>query len=200
MFSPLTKELIDRLQSLPGVGPKTAQRMAMQLLAKSGRAKGLALALSLQETLKAVGECKACRVFTEHELCELCDNPRRNRTQVCIVESAADLMAIEQTNRYRGIYFVLQGHLSPLDGIGPHEIGIPLLLERLANEAIEEIVIATNPTMEGKATAHYLAKEFAPFKIHCTRIAHGVPMGGEIEYLDGGTLALALEARLPMTD
>ncbi len=200
MFSPLTKELIERLQSLPGVGPKTAQRMAMQLLGKSGRAKGLALALSLQETLRAVGECKACRVFTEHELCELCDNPRRNRALICIVETAADLMAIEQTNRFRGIYFVLQGHLSPLDGIGPHEIGIPLLLERMANEAIEEIVIATNPTMEGKATAHYLAKELAAFKIHCTRIAHGVPMGGEIEYLDGGTLALALEARLPITE
>lgn len=198
MFSPLTKQLIERLRGLPGVGPKTAQRLAMQLLSKTGRNKGLALAESLQQALTAVSECNACRIFTEHELCELCSNQKRNHAQLCVVESALDVIAIESTHRYRGVYFVLQGHLSPLDGIGPNEIGIPILLQRVSALPTEEVIIATNPTMEGKATAHYIATQLAKLQIRCTRIAHGVPVGGELEYLDGSTLALALDARLPI--
>lgn len=198
MFSPLTKRLIEALQSLPGVGPKSAQRLAFHLLAKSSHTKGITLAQTLQAAIEKVGHCQLCQIYTELDVCDICKNPKRNASLLCIVESPADVAAIEQTNIYSGLYFVLQGHLSPLDGIGPKEIGIPLLLERLKNSAIQEVIIATNPTMEGKATAHYIANQLDPHKMKCSRIALGVPLGGELEYLDGGTLSHALHSRIPM--
>lgn len=196
MFSPLTKQLIEALRGLPGVGPKSAQRMAFQLLATPGKDKGLSLANALQQAIEHVGHCEQCRTYTEDTHCELCRNPKRDSQQLCVVESPADIVAIEQTHSYQGKYYVLLGHLSPLDGIGPNEIGIPQLLERLQKESVNELILATNPTMEGKATAHYIANHVDQTKTRCTRIAHGVPIGGEIEYLDGGTLAHAFSSRL----
>lgn len=198
MFSPLIKQLITTLQSLPGVGPKSAQRMAFHLLEKSGRTDGLALARSLKFAITQVGECELCRIYTEHNLCNICCNPKRNCALLCVVESPADVAAIEQTQIYLGRYFVLQGRLSPLDGIGPQEIGIPILLNRLQSEIVTELIIATNATMEGKATAHYIANHIDRTKIRCSRIAHGVPIGGELEYLDGGTLSHAFHSRVPV--
>lgn len=198
VFSLLTKELIDALQSLPGVGRKSAQRMAFYLLAKSGQAKGLALSRALETAIHEVGQCELCQIYTEQSLCDICCNTKRDPTLLCVVESPADVAAIEQTHIYSGRYFVLQGHLSPLDGIGPHEIGIPILLHRLQDENIKELIIATNVTMEGKATAHYIANHIDPIKVKCSRIAHGVPIGGELEYLDGGTLSHAFHSRIPI--
>lgn len=200
MFSPLTAQLIDSLRGLPGIGPKSAQRMAFQLLAKPGQAKALALADALQQAVEKVGHCARCRIFTEHEICDLCRNPKRDGSTLCIAESPADVMAVEQTSSYRGLYFVLHGHLSPLDGIGPNDIGLPILFDRLDKEPVRELIIATNLTMEGKATAHYIASHIDSANVKCSRIAHGVPVGGELEYLDGSTLTLALQARLPMQD
>lgn len=184
------------LQTLPGIGPKTAQRMAMQLLAVNGREKGLILADVLQQALQRVQECRRCRLYTEDELCMICRNPERNPHMLCVVEGPADALVIEQAANYRGLYYILQGHLSPLDGLGPQEIGIPALLERLQNEPISELILATNPTMEGKATAYYIASHIDNARITCTRIAHGVPFGGELEYLDGGTLSHAFRSRV----
>lgn len=195
MFSPLTKHLIDSLHALPGIGPKTAQRLAFQLLASNGRDKGLTLASALQQALQQVKECQRCRLYTEEDICGLCRNPRREQHVLCVVESPADVFAIEQTASFQGLYYILQGHLSPLDGIGPQDIGIPMLLDRLQNEPIAELILATNPTMEGKATAHYIASRIDSDRLTCTRLAHGVPFGGELEYLDGGTLSHAFHSR-----
>lgn len=196
MFSPLTKQLIESLRCLSGVGPKTAQRLAFQLLSESGRSKGLSLAKALEEALSKVDYCQRCRIYSEQTYCTICQNNKRNFSLLCVVESPSDVAAIEQTNSYQGLYFVLHGHLSPLDGIGPSEIGIPFLLDRLQKEDITELVIATNPTMEGKATAHYIANHVDSSKTKCSRIAHGVPIGGELEYLDGNTLMHAFESRV----
>lgn len=198
MFSPLTKGLIDALRALPGIGPKSAQRLAYQLLSDKGREKATALADALKKAVASVSHCQRCRQFTEESICGLCRNTKRDHSLLCIVESPADVTALEQTHAFNGIYFILHGHLSPLDGITPDDIGIPPLLARLQNEAIREIILATNPTVEGKATAQYLASRIDTDKIKCTRIAHGVPMGGELEYLDGGTLAHAFYARQPV--
>jgi recombination protein RecR len=198
MLSPLIRRLVESLQGLPGIGPKTAQRLAFQLLASGGREKGLTLAGALQQALHSVSECRRCRLFTEENFCSICRDPGREQTLLCVVENPADVIVIEQTAGYRGLYFILQGRLSPLDGIGPLEIGIPLLLERLQREPIRELILATNPTMEGKATAHYIAAHVDSSRITCTRIAHGVPFGGELEYLDGGTLRHALHSRTPV--
>lgn len=198
MFSPLIQQLIHALRCLPGVGPRTAQRMAFQLLARD-RDNGLALAKILQQALQEVGHCQQCRNFSETAVCTLCKNPRRDAHVLCIVESPADVMAIEQLGSYHGFYFVLMGHLSPLDGIGPSEIGLHALLERVQNESIQEVILATNSTVEGEATAHYISTLLKNQNIICSRIAHGVPMGGELEYLDGGTLARALAARIPVS-
>ncbi|MCH9644260.1 MAG: recombination mediator RecR [Gammaproteobacteria bacterium] len=200
MFSPLTKQLIDALRGLPGIGPKSAQRMAFQLLSEASKHKGYELSQALQLALDKVGHCQSCRMYTELPLCEICNNPKRNSELLCIVENPADAFAIEQTHSYSGLYFVLQGHLSPLDGIGPQEVGIPILLEKIANKPIKELIIATNPTMEGKATAHYIVNHVDQEKIKCTRIAHGVPLGGELEYLDSGTLAHAFYSRTEMLE
>jgi len=200
MFSPLTKQLIEALRGLPSVGPKSAQRMAFYLLSQTGHAKGLALSQAMQEALEKVGLCRLCRIFTEQTECDICRNPKRNPSQLCLVESAADVIALEQTNSYSGHYFVLHGHLSPLDGIGPEEIGVPILLQRLNNPDIKELILATNATVEGKATAYYVANHVDQTKIRCSRIAHGVPLGGELEYLDGGTLSHAFLSRVPLTE
>lgn len=194
MFSPLVQQLIEALRCLPGVGPKSAQRMAFHLLDKA-RENGLILANTLQQALTNVGHCSQCRTFSEQELCSLCANVSRNQHLLCIVESPVDVMALEQTGSYRGLYFVLMGHLSPLDGIGPNEIGIPVLIERIQKNLIQEVILATNPTVEGEATAHYIASLLKDRNIRCTRIAHGVPLDGELGYLDGGTLARAISAR-----
>jgi recombination protein RecR len=190
----LLEQLIEALRCLPGVGPKTAQRMAFQLLER-GRDKGKHLANTLLKALEEIHHCQQCQTFSEHTLCTLCRSPQRDPHLLCIVESPSDVMAIEQTGTYRGLYFVLMGHLSPLDGIGPEELGINLLIPRLAKQSIQEVILATNPTVEGEATAHYLSQCIKQFAIKVTRIAHGVPLGGELEYIDTGTLAHALAGR-----
>lgn len=200
MFSTLTKQLIATLSMLPGIGPKSAQRLAFHLLAQPQRAKGFALSHILQQAMTQVGTCTQCHMYTENATCDLCVNPKRDRSLLCVVENPADAAAIEQTQAYSGLYFVLQGHLSPLDGLGPDEIGIPALLARLADAEIKELIIATNPTVEGKATAHYIAHHIDTTHILCSRIAHGVPLGGELEYLDSGTLSHAFYSRAPINN
>lgn len=194
MFTPLVQQLIDHLRCLAGVGPKSAQRMAFQLLERN-RDNGLALASVMTQALTHVGHCERCRTFSEQKLCNLCDDPNRNINQLCVVETPSDVFALEQTHSYSGLYFVLMGHLSPLDGIGPEEIHIPLLKRRLQQEAIKEVILATNPTVEGEATAHYIANLLQGMQIRCSRIAHGVPLDGELGYLDSGTLSRAMSAR-----
>ncbi len=194
-FSPLLEELIESLRGLPGVGPKTAQRMAFQLLMR-GRKNGKQIADILAVAMERIGHCQTCRTFCETEQCEICSSAQRDPSFLCIVENPIDTMVIEQMNYYKGFYFVLMGHLSPLDGIGPEELGIPELAQRLAQNTISEVILATNPTVEGEATAHYisdLAKQYPDIKV--TRIAHGVPLGGELEFIDTGTLARAFSAR-----
>jgi recombination protein RecR len=186
--------LIDALRCLPGVGPKSAQRMAFHLLEKD-RDGGSALANALQDALTSVGRCQRCRMFADAELCPVCASPARDRSLLCIVESPADVAAIEQSGSYRGNYFVLMGHLSPLDGIGPDELGFAQLGALLAEGSVKEAILATNTTVEGEATAHVIAELAARHQVKSSRIAHGVPVGGELEYVDGGTLAHALAGR-----
>jgi recombination protein RecR len=193
-FSPLLTQLIDALRCLPGVGPKTAQRMAFQLLERS-REKGKQLASILHKAMQEIGHCKNCRTFSETERCQLCLSERRDPSLLCIVESPADIVAVEQMGSYRGLYFVLMGHLSPLDGIGPEDLGIKQLGALLAHATIKEVILATNPTVEGEATAHYISELVKQYTIKVTRIAHGVPLGGELEYIDSGTLAHAFAGR-----
>ena len=194
MFSPLIDKLIHALRVLPGVGPKSAQRMALQLLEhnKEGAAH---LAEALSQAVAAVERCHSCRTLSEQTLCNICNNSKRDRTQLCIVESPADVLAIEQSAIYKGIYFVLLGRLSPIDGIGPREIGMDVLKEKLTGGEVTEVIIATNPTVEGEATSHYIAEIARALAIKVTRIAHGVPIGGELEYIDGSTLAHAMTRR-----
>lgn len=196
-YTQLVDQLIQALRALPSIGPRSAQRMAFYLL-QQGRNDGLLLAKTLEETLTQVGHCKRCRTFSEHSLCKICSNTKRDNALLCIVETPIDILAIEQTNSYRGLYFTLMGHLSPIDGIGPNEIGITELTNLLNLEQdLQEIIIATNPTVEGEATAHYIANlVHAMKKSKCTRIAHGIPFGGELEYTDSNTLAQALMRRI----
>lgn len=193
-FSPLINNLIMALRCLPGVGPKSAQRMVFHLLERD-REGARQLAQMLQESIVKIGRCDHCRTLCEDPLCRLCSNPNRDRSLLCVVETPADVLAVEQTGGYRGVYFVLMGHLSPLDGIGPEDIGIHLFRTRLRSGEIQEVILATNPTVEGEATAHYLAEVVKEQQIDVSRIAHGVPFGGELEYIDGGTLARALSDR-----
>lgn len=195
-FSPLIRQLIDALRILPGVGQKTAQRMALQLLERD-RSGGLRLAQALTRAMDGVGYCRQCRTLSEEELCPQCSDSRRDDTLLCVVEGPLDVFAVEQTG-YRGRYFVLKGHLSPLDGLGPEAIGIPELERRIGDGAFSEVILATNPTVEGEATAHYIAQLLAPQGLRLTRIAHGVPLGGELELVDGGTLAHAMAGRRPI--
>ncbi len=193
-YSPLLIKMIDALRCMPGVGQKSAQRIAFHMLERD-REGAAALATALEEAVQGIGHCKRCRMFTEHELCSICSASGRDDTQLCIVESPADVMAVEDATGYRGLYFVLMGHLSPLDGIGPDELGLAVLEERLAEGVVNELIIATNPTVEGDATAHYLAEMAARHDVQASRIAHGVPLGGELEYVDGGTLSHAFYGR-----
>lgn len=194
MFSPLIDQLISSLRVLPGVGPKSAQRMALHLLERD-RVGAEQLAKSLTNAVEAVSRCEKCRTLTEQRVCSLCENPRRDQNMLCVVETPADVIALEQSGTYDGTYFVLLGRLSPIDGIGPKEIGIDVLEQRLAEEEITELIIATNPTMEGEATSHYISERAKNHGVKVSRIAHGVPIGGELEYIDGGTLAHALSSR-----
>ena len=190
-------QLIDALRALPGVGPKTAQRMAFHLL-QEGRPGARALAQALAAALDSVRRCRRCRMLTDDELCSICSAPQRDHSLLCVVESPADVVAVELSGSYRGCYFVLMGHLSPLDGVGPEELGARELGALLAEGDVQELILATNPTVEGEATAHYLRELALARGIRATRIAHGVPMGGELEYVDGGTLAHALVGRQVM--
>ena len=192
--SPLLSELIDALRCLPGVGPKSAQRMAYHLLQRN-RQGALQLAESLNKAADQIGQCQQCRTLTEQEVCSLCSSSTRDRSQLCIVESPADVPNIEQATAYKGLFFVLMGHLSPLDGIGPADIGLDKLAQRLDEGEVKEVILATNPTVEGEATAHYIAELVTARNIKVTRIAHGVPMGGELEYVNGTTLSRAFDAR-----
>ncbi|WP_250459633.1 recombination mediator RecR [Microbulbifer litoralis] len=194
MFSPLIEDLIRALRCLPGVGPKSAQRMAMYLLEKDRDAAGT-LARTLEQAVEKVGRCSQCRTLTEQEVCALCNNHRRERHSMCVVETPADVLAIEQAGNYHGRYFVLHGHLSPIDGVGPASLGIDLLEQHLAGGELQELIIATNPTVEGEATAQFIAERAAERGVAVSRIAHGVPIGGELEYIDGGTLAHAFNSR-----
>lgn len=192
--SPLLNRLMTALRCLPGVGPKSAQRMALHLLERD-RDGGRRLVEALQAALDGIGRCRLCRDLSETEVCALCASPRRDRSSLCVIETPADVLAVEQATGFRGLYFVLMGHLSPLDGIGPTELGLEILEARLREGEIREIILATNPTVEGEATAYYIADLARERGIRATRIAHGVPLGGELEYVDGGTLAHAFAGR-----
>lgn len=191
---PLLEQLIEALRCLPGVGPKSAQRMALHLLERD-REGGLALSATLASSMERIGRCKRCRNLTEQELCSVCANPRRDASLLCIVESPSDVLAIEHATGYQGQYFVLMGRLSPLDGIGPAELGLDELAGRLDSDPPAEIIIATNPTVEGEATAYYLQRMAQKRGIEVSRIAHGVPLGGELEFTDQSTIAHAFASR-----
>lgn len=194
-FSPLIDELITAFKCLPGVGAKSAQRMTFNLLERN-RGGALKLSQALHNAMEHINNCEQCRTFTEAQLCNLCNNPSRAQSQqICIVESPQDVLAIEQTSQFKGTYFVLMGHLSPIDGIGPNEIGLDILGQRLQQDKILEVILATNPTVEGEATAHYISQMCKKHSIRTTRIAHGVPVGGELEYIDGNTLTHAFTGR-----
>lgn len=193
-FSPALTRLIDALRVLPGVGAKSAQRMAFALLTRE-RDGGRYLAQTLEQAMASVQHCASCRMFTEHELCDICSSERRNAALVCVVESPADVMAIEQNTDFVGRYFVLLGRLSPIDGVGPNELGLDILRERLADGSVEEIILATGATVEGEATAQYVADLARQQDARVSRIAHGVPVGGELEYVDAGTLSQAFSGR-----
>ncbi len=193
-FSPLIQQLIEDLRCLPGVGPKSAQRMAFHLL-EHDREGAKRLARSLVQSCEKIGHCRTCRTLSESEICTICANPKRNRRLLCVVETPSDIRAIEQATDYNGLYFVLMGHLSPIDGVGPQQLGIDQLENILQDSGIEEVILATNPTVEGEATAHYLADLARSCHKKPTRIAHGVPMGGELEYVDVGTLSHAFSGR-----
>lgn len=198
-FSPLIDQLIDALRCLPGVGPKSAQRMALYLLERD-REGGSQLAQALQQSMAGVKRCRLCRTLTEQPECRICTDSRRERQQICVVETPADVLAVEQAGNYHGLYFVLLGHLSPIDGIGPSDIGVEHLLQRVAGEGIEEVILATSSTVEGEATAYYITEQIRPMNVLVSRIAHGVPLGGELEYVDGRTLFHAFSGRKPVSE
>ena len=190
----LIDELISSLQVLPGVGPKSAQRIALQVLQRDQKG-GQRLSNALREAIEKVGRCQRCRNLTELEICKICTDERRDRSLLCVVESPADVLAIDFAGGFKGTYFVLNGRLSPIEGIGPKELEIDRLENLVCSEPFEEVVIATNPTMEGEATATYIAGILQDKVGVISRIAHGVPLGGEIEYTDGGTLSHAIARR-----
>ncbi|MCH9004976.1 MAG: recombination protein RecR [Proteobacteria bacterium] len=193
-YSPLLVRLIDGLRCMPGVGQKSAQRIAFHLLERDREGAG-GLSVALAEAVAGIGHCSRCRMFTENELCSICTASGRDSTQLCVVESPADVMALEDATGFRGLYFVMMGHLSPLDGIGPDELGLSKLAEWLGDGEVKELIIATNATVEGDATAHYLADLASRHDVIASRIAHGVPLGGELEYVDSGTLSHAFYGR-----
>lgn len=192
--SSLLNDLVSALKCLPSVGNRTAQRMAFHLL-EHDRDNGLKLAEAMQLAIENIGHCKKCRTLTEHEICKICTDKARNEQTLCVVENPSDVLAVEQATAYRGYYFVLMGKLSPLDGIGPEDLGLDLLEYRLENENVEELILATNPTVEGEVTAHYISELANKYNVKTTRIAHGVPVGGELDYVDRSTLSHAFEGR-----
>ena len=193
-LGPRIEELIEAFRCLPGVGPKSAQRMAFHLLERH-RDGGERLAKALSDALTNVHHCQRCRILSEEELCSRCSDEQRRQDQLCIVEMPSDVLAIEQATHYKGQFFVLSGHLSPLDGIGPEALGIPQLIKLFEQDTIQELILATNPTVEGEATAHYISQLAHSRQIHVTRLAHGIPLGGELEYVDSGTLSHAFSGR-----
>lgn len=193
-YSPLLIRLIDSLRCMPGVGRKSAQRIAFHLLERDREGASM-LSSALADAVEGMGRCSRCRMLTEHDLCAICSANGRDATQLCVVESPADVMAVEDATSFRGLYFVLLGHLSPLDGIGPEELGLSRLEERLRDDDVKELIIATNSTVEGDATAHFLSELAMRHQVPASRIAHGVPLGGEIEYVDSGTLSHAFYGR-----
>lgn len=192
--SSLLKELVEALRCLPGVGARTAQRMAFHLL-EHDRRSGERLADVMAHAMRDIRHCSRCRTLTEHETCRICANPGRQKELLCVVEHPSDVVAVEQATGYRGYYFVLGGRLSPLDGIGPEDIGLDMLEMRLDEGAVKEVILATNPTVEGEVTAHYISELATKRNIPASRIAHGVPVGSELEYVDSGTLSHAFEGR-----
>jgi recombination protein RecR len=198
-YSPLIQQLIDAFKRLPGVGNKSAQRMVLHFLERD-REGGKRLAAALMAAMEGVGRCRLCRNLSESEVCGICNHSGRDHSTVCVVETPADVFAVEQTAVYHGRYFVLMGHLSPIDGIGPAALGIDSLIEQVQNQEVKEVILATNPTVEGEATAWYIAEQlsrpdFVARGLKVSRIAHGVPMGGELEYIDGSTLMHSLSGR-----
>jgi recombination protein RecR len=193
-YSPLLINLIEALRCMPGIGRKSAQRIAFHLLERD-RDGAKILSSSLMSAASEIGHCHKCRMFTEVDLCNICSASGRDEKSICVVESPADVMALEDATGYRGLYFILMGHLSPIDGVGPDELGLKQLEERLKEEEISELIIATNSTVEGDATAHYLAEMASRHDVGASRIAHGIPLGGELEYVDGGTLSHAFFGR-----
>lgn len=190
----LLNQLIDALRCLPGVGPKSAQRMAFHLL-DHDREGGRRLAQVMGEAMERINRCRRCRTLSERDLCALCSNPSRDQSLLCVVESAPEIVAIEQATGFRGLYFVLGGRLSPLDGMGPAELGLPTLEQRLNAGGLSEVILAVSATVEGIATSNYIADMAARHQVKVTRIAHGVPLGGELGQVDGGTLAHAFAGR-----
>ena len=193
-LGPSIEQLIEALRCLPGVGPKSAQRMTFHLL-EHNRDGGVRLAKTLSHALENVQHCQRCRILSETEICNRCNDNSRRQDQLCIVEMPSDVLAIEQATHYKGQFFVLSGHLSPLDGIGPEALGLPQLIELFDQETIKEVILATNPTVEGEATAHYISQLAHARNIPVTRLAHGIPMGSELEYVDSGTLSHAFSSR-----
>ena len=191
---PALEQLIDSLRCLPGVGPKSAQRMAYYLLQRD-RKGASKLALSLESALEIVSHCKLCNTFSEQPICQLCADDNRDKSLLCVIEMPTDLMMLENTHAYSGLYFVLMGRLSPLDGVGPKEIHLDKLIKRAQDGIVQEVILATNYTVEGDATAHYVSELLRARNIKTSRIARGMPMGGEIEYVDSGTLAQAMMER-----
>ena len=196
--SGLLEDLIDALRCLPGVGPKSAQRMALHLLQRD-RENAARLGQTLLDAMSRVQHCQDCRIFTEQALCRWCTDPARLSSQICVVENPADVLAIDRSTDYKGRYFLLLGHLSPLDGVGPKDLGLDLLEERLAAGGIDEITLATNPTIEGQATARYIGEMAARHQVSVLQIARGVPVGSELEFADGGTLSVAFAQRTPLS-
>ena len=192
--SPLIDGLIEAFQVLPGVGPRSAQRMVLHLLQRD-REGGRRLAELLAEAMQRVGQCQRCRTVSEEPVCRYCLDERRDDSVLCVLESPADILAIEQAGGFRGRYFVLHGHLSPIDGVGPEELGMAELAGRVSSLSPSEVILATNLTVEGEATAHYIYDLLKDRVGNITRIAHGVPLGGELEYIDGGTIVHALQGR-----
>ncbi len=196
-FSPILEQLVQAMQALPGVGQKTAQRMVLHLL-EQDRVAAAKLANALEQALDKIGNCHSCRILSEHETCEICASTERDGQTLCVVESPTDLLAIEQTGRFGGKYFVLRGNLSPLDGRGPEDIGVPALLQRIQQDAVREVILATSSTLEGEATGLYLAQCLHGSEVLLTQLAQGIPVGGSLGYIDGNTLGHAFSGRRPV--
>ena len=193
--SPLVDSLIEAFQCLPGVGPKSAQRMALHLLERNKNA-GLILANTLEAALESVEKCKECRIFTENDTCQICSNEKRNERLICVVESVSDVFAIEQSNQFNGHYFILHGHLSPIDDIGPDELALNNLFSKVKKGSVEEVILATGSTLEGETTSHFIFDNLKNVEnLKLTKLARGVPLGGELEYVDRGTIMHALSDR-----